>query len=341
MPDQEDSKINSGTPNTEAPELEDVGIREYLSYYFPDLEKEKLDAYEYIEQNCPEKLFPPLAQDEEIPIEKYTAIHSRIHKEMTKQILSKSWDVLVEKSGMFGGKTSSSFDLADKLERMGYSVKICIADVMGEDFITGRSYQDGPKERKADRYGKMFPKIELPPKEYFVRDEKGKLRKVHNEKRVVILDEFSFLDNESIKRFVQKCREENVKVILTGLDKNYLGETLAPFENLHSIIGNYKEVECKSFVPGLDDDEPTGDSTIRYINIGGKQIIDLGILPLVVSKEEENKYGKKIVTYAACRKEMTAKYIFANLPHLWKHISDHSNKNEVKQGKRLDHLQSM
>ena len=260
---------------------------------------------------------------------------------MAEQILNKSWAVLVEKSGMFGGKTSLSFELADSLEQMGYSVKIFIADRMGEDFITGRSYQKGSKERKATRYGNTFRKIKLPPKEYFVRDENGKLRKVHNDKRAVILDEFSFLDEKDIKRFVQKCRRENVKVILTGLNRNYLGETLAPFKNLHSIIGNYKEVECKSFVPGIDGDEPTGDASIRYINIGGKKIIDLGLLPLVVSKEEENQSGEKIVTYAAAKLSMTATYIFREIPPLWKCISDHSKANEIIQNKRVEHLMEL
>ena len=41
MPDQEEIT----TPNQEAPELEEVGIREFVKHYFPDASEELLDAY--------------------------------------------------------------------------------------------------------------------------------------------------------------------------------------------------------------------------------------------------------------------------------------------------------
>jgi hypothetical protein len=55
------------------------------------------------------------------------------------ELVKEEWDVLVLESGMYGGKTSLSYEILDELRAMGYSIEIFISDVMGEDFVTARS----------------------------------------------------------------------------------------------------------------------------------------------------------------------------------------------------------
>jgi thymidine kinase len=343
MPEENQQEPVAEQKDTNTPDIEKDGIRTFIEYYFPELiEEHILEAYENIEQTDGGKLFPPYPENAEIPIDKYSAIHRQIHKQLSKDIVNSDWEVLVLESGMFGGKSSLGFDILKRLKERGYSTGLFISAVMGEDFVTARSYPDGEQIRKAVRYGKDaeekdFKKIPLPPKEYYIHNEQGKLVKIHNEKRVVLLDEFSFADEESLHKYMQKCHKEHVKVILTGLNTNYLGDTLEPFKHLDRIIGKakYKRVECKSFVPGIDNDEPTGTKTVRYLNIGGRWILDLGISKLVTSKEEINKSGKHIALYRPGTEEMTVVYLLRKYPGILNRILHPTEEGKERQEKRF------
>jgi hypothetical protein len=317
-----EDKVPQESHKTNIPDIEKDGIRKFLEYHFPHIEEEYLNAYEYLCLTFPDKLFPPYSKDEDLPIEEYTNIHSKIHKKQAVELVKEEWDVLVLESGMYGGKTSLSYEILDELRAMGYSIEIFISDVMGEDFVTARSYQDGDKERKAKRYGEKYRDIQLPE---------------NTDKRVVLLDEFSFLDIPSIKNFVQYCRENNVKVILTGLNRNHQGVELPVFKDLKGIIGEYVSQECLSFVPGRDTTQiPTGTHTARYINVGGREILDLGILPEVVSKEEKNRSGEYIERYIPAKEDMTAVCIFKNRPELIEPLLNPTAELKKSQNNRLE-----
>lgn len=272
------------------PEMIDVVT--FLEKKFNNLSPETLSIYTQIQTNSPEILFPTDIDLPEEIISEFTQKHQAIYKPLSDKIvedvLNGDSDVTVIGSGMYGGKSTLSFYVLDKLEALGYTTEIYIADVMDEDFVTARSYPGEGKKRPAIKYG-SGTKLDLPK----------------SENSIVMLDEFSFLDLDSVNKFVCECKEKGIKVILLGLNTNYLGDNLPVFNNLNKVVGNHKLVECKSFVPGEENDRATGTKTRRFININGNWILDMGVLPLVVSKELT-----KIVHYSAATEEQTFKVMF-------------------------------
>ena len=297
-----------------------IDVIELLNQNFPNLTSEILEVYRHIQETDPTILFPSDIDTEKLPIDTYTIRHQYMYDKQSDEVVDKDWEVLVIGSGMYGGKSTLSFYILDKFSSIEFDTKIYIAEVMGENYVTARSYPGENKLRLATRYGKDSKELNLP---------KGK-------NSIVILDEFSFLDLESIKSFVEDCRKNNVKVILTGLNTNYLGDNLPVFNQLHKIVGKHKLVECKSFVPGIDINIPTGSKTTRFVNINGIWIKDFGILPLVVSKEY-----KEIVHYSAATEEQTFKNIFRNKFDLLNHVLHPSKALVDTQKARLRQLIDM
>jgi hypothetical protein len=150
-----------------------------------------------------------------------------------------------------------------------------------------------------------------------------------------MLDEFSFLPNlEDVKRFVDKCREKNIKVILLGLDSNYLGEELKAFTKLEETVGEHSLIRCKSFVPRTDtDDKPTGTKTIRFLKVGDYWIRDFGVLDLVVSKELE-----KFICYCTATEAEASINILKHLRDHVEYILHPSKELERDQKARTDAL---
>jgi hypothetical protein len=190
------------------------------------------------------------------------------------------WDNLVFRSGMYGGKTSFVFTLLDKLERgKGINNTLLVADVMDENSITGRGYIGGSKRREALRFGQ----------ESF-KSQKDVDTLVSKCDEVVVLDEYTFLESTVINSLVNSCERFNKKLILLGLDTNAFGEELPIFKDTHFKTtlkkGSTRVVECNSYID-IYDEKPSGLGSIRYFKIPKTQMwaLDLGILPLVISKE--------------------------------------------------------
>jgi thymidine kinase len=276
-----------------------------------------LDAYEYLENTQPEIL---VLNDEDVSpsseqLSHFTAFHSHAYMEKARELSENSWEVLAVGSGMYGGKSTLSFYLLDFLEQKGYKPLVSIADVMGEDYVTGRSYTGpGNVVRMAERIG-----IE----HNFDISENGK--------RVILLDEFSFLPFPIVENFINKCKERNIKVILTGLNSNYLGQPLDTFQKARELID--VEEECYSFIPGQRFEEPIGTSTVRYVRINGQWVFDMGILPLVVSKEKTD-----IVHYSPATYEQTVSGIFKGIPTIRDFILHPSGQLKSNQEIRLEAL---
>jgi hypothetical protein len=190
------------------------------------------------------------------------------------------WDNLVFRSGMYGGKTSFVFTLLDKLEReKSVSNTLLVADVMDENSITGRGYIGGSKRREALRFGLDN-----------YRSQKGVDSLVSECNEVVVLDEYTFLESTVVNSLVSSCERFNKKLILLGLDTNAFGEELPIFKDLHfkKLLkrDSTRVIDCNSYID-INDEKPSGLGSIRYFKIPNTQMwaLDLGILPLVISKE--------------------------------------------------------
>ena len=312
-----------------SPELEQkdfqekIDVVELLESRFNNIPENIFGIYRYVQVIAPETLYPTDRNISEDELRHFTTLHQNIYEpqsdEIVKQIVEGKSDVTVIGSGMYGGKSTLSFYILDKLKELEYETQIYIADVMNEDHVTGRSYQEGNVKRKAIRCGESNMDIELPK----------------SDKSVVILDEFSFFPSLDIaKEFVRKCRENDTKVILLGLNTNYLGDNLDIFNHLEETVGQHNLIKLKSFVPGLDTDIPTGTKTTRFVNVRGHWIKDFGILPLVVSKEL-----KRIVHYSAAKEEQTFEHLLRERKSLQQYVLQPNATLKYTQGVRLQQLE--
>lgn len=278
-----------------------------------DIDSETLEIYSLLQKEYGEILF---RNDLDVPKEKldfYTSMHFEIYNQKADEIFRNLPSSLVLSSGMFGGKTTLSFLLCDKFLSKGKKVEMLIADVMGENYITARSYK-GCQKKPAKRFGKLTNYVEI------IKE----LEKSDTD--VVFLDEFSFLDVEIVEDLQKMCSKNNKNLILTGLSRSYLGEPLPAFKEDSKILENSNVEQCFSFVTGFCEREPLGTSTVRYVNIFGNWVLDFGLLPLVVSKEKTN-----VVRYAPAMYEHTAVSILSDKRELLEKILKPSEKKLKRQ----------
>ena len=287
-----------------------------------DVDSDILEIYAVLEEKCPEILMPENLDVSEEKIEEFTAKHYEIYSKQADSILSNPLpSSLILSSGMFGGKTTLSFFLLDGLVNQKKKVEVLIADVMGEDYVTARSYKGG-RRYDATRFGFMT--------DYELTME----RLASNGTEVVVFDEFSFLDVQIVEELQELCQKTGKKLILTGLNSSYLGMPLPAFHEDSKILQNSKEEKCYSFVCGFWEDEPLGTSTIRYVKLNDRWILDVGLLPLVVSKEKV-----KIVKYAPGMEEHTAVHMLQNYQYLLNKVLDPSRERVFKQENLLARLE--
>ena len=261
------------------------------------------EAYDYLFANDPSVLLPPGEVSKEA-LTRYRQKHGEIYREEATTWIEEEPQVTIIQSGMFGGKTTLAFNLEDRLKEKGLHVTNLIAYVMGEDYVTGRSYSADPKKNKrpAIKFGD--------PTTY--TEEISQL--MSGDSDYLVLDEFSFLpDMQVVQALILACIKNGKGIVLTGLDTNYLGYPLPPFQENGFVkdLTTAKKLYCKSFVPGICEDIPLGTNTIRYAYIDGKWILDIGIYPTVVSKEHN-----QVVRYAPAMKSQTASHIFRDDPYL-------------------------
>ncbi len=243
----------------------------------------------------------------------YTRKHYEIYSIKADKILKNLPQCLVLSSGMFGGKTTLSFLICEKLQKEGKKVEMLIADVVGENYITARSSKRFQK-KSAKRFGQLT--------KYKKTIENLAAKDID----VILLDEFSFLDIKIIQDLQEMCLSSGKTLILTGLSSSYLGEPLPVFKEKSNIFENAQIEECFSFVPGFCEEEPLGRNTIRYLKINGKWVLDFGLLPLIVSKEKAH-----IVHYAPAMYEHTAVYILKDEKELLNSIIFPSRERIFKQ----------
>jgi hypothetical protein len=280
------------------------------------IEDEKiLTAYQFLAQSNPDLLFLEERHLEptEEQLDYYTSWHSDRYKEMADKLVGEDdWDTLVIGSGMFGGKSTLSFEILDRYKEQGYDTVVSIADIMPDNYVTARSYQGEKRKRRALKYPSE--------KEYLEKN-------IQTQKPfVVLLDEFSFFPNlEPLDDLLEYIKGHRARLLLTGLDSNYLGESLDIY--LQTVENNHCRIEnLKSFIPSIESKTPIGTHTIRYVKINDMWTYDMGILPLVVSKEEEF-----LVHYCPATFDMTFVYNFKDMPEIRDYILFPSEELEKEQ----------
>lgn len=272
-----------------------------------------LEIYSILEKDYSEVLYRENFDVSKEKLDYYTQRHCEIYSKKSEEIFENFPRCLILSSGMFGGKTTLSFLLCEKFEREGKRVEMLIADVVGEDYITARSYR-GSQKKSAKRFGHLT--------EY----KKTIENLSESEVDVILLDEFSFLDVKIIEDLQEMCFANDKKLILTGLSSSYLGKLLPAFEEGSKILKNAQIEECFSFVPGFCEQEPLGRNTVRYLRINNNWVLDFGLLPLVISKEKTH-----IVHYTPAMYEHTAVSILKGNEELLDSILCPSKKMVLKQ----------
>lgn len=305
--------------NEEA-EIKKDGVTSFLCEEIPDIDDEVLEIYDVLEKEASGSLFVEHIDVCQEKLNFYAQKHFEIYSERAKALIENLPSSLVLSSGMFGGKTTFAFLLDDYLKEKGCRTEMLIADVMGEDYITARSYLKNQK-RSATRFG-------------LDTDYQKTIENLKNSDiEVIFLDEFSFLDTNVVEDLQEMCFEEDRKLILTGLNCNYLGEELPAFRQDSTILNNSLVEKCFSFVPNLCEDKPVGSNTIRYVKISNQWVLDAGLLPIVVSKENSH-----VVHYGSALYQQTPKGILEDSPEIFEKVLCPSNQRVVNQENLLKTL---
>lgn len=285
-----------------------------------------IEAYEIIAESHPELLFPTTFEIESSKLENFRQAHGAMYHKQAQEIASNISQFGVIYSGMFGGKTTLAFEIEDALQEKGLKVFNAIAECMGESYVTARSYLHGDTQRKAFRFGG----------ENYLEQIKQLMKKNCD---YIFLDEFSFIiPTDPVLELIEACKKANKGLLLTGLDTNFLGDEFPIFQENSPILTNPKiqKHPCKSFVSGICEEVPQGTNSIRYAYVdtgnGCKRwMYDLGIYPLVVSKEHSH-----IVHYIPAMEEHSARYLLRDNPELQNSILHPTIEEETARHRLLE-----
>lgn len=173
-------------------------------------------------------------------------------------------------SGMFGGKSTLAHLITNHFKKENFEIINLIPDFMvpnSSGFISLRTLN-----QQVD--AKTYP-----------RDFNSILKSLEESKKYIIhFDECTFLNSDLISDFLREMStRSNVKIIFTGLNRDYLGINLPAYEILSKNCS--KIVECKSYVSGFDSDGNIGTHTIRYIKINDRWLLDFGFARKIIPKE--------------------------------------------------------
>jgi thymidine kinase len=220
---------------------------------------------------CFETLFNPKVLNEE-EVSKCRVEHGRIYSEMAVNIAERMHQQNIPnyilESGMYAGKSTLAFKITEELrKRYGYNVFRIVPFFMKENFVEvrGEEGQNGQKSHRA--YADMIHPSDWEGK---VNDI---IKQCNGANGVVHFDEYSWMDPAIIDQIVQKLNSHGIKVILAGLDSDYLGNPAPGYkfavQNYYSPELNNKD-QCKSF-DGTHDfskaEAPQGTMTARYLRL--------------------------------------------------------------------------
>jgi hypothetical protein len=281
-------------------EMEIVANYQERAGFPPELIKEYRQMYlDYYEASQGNPNFPPVVLKEEgddkldeDTLSVFTQGHTLFYGKEILGLLDEidSWDVTILRSGMFGGKSTVGMELSQLLLKSDrIKTALYIAAQMGEKVIISRAWKRKNPRRRAKPFGS-----------YSNEERSGKIREILNgDAQVILVDEYTFTNTADVVELLKQAKDfPEKKVVLLGLDTNYLGIELDIFKDDY-----FKQVQqdprtriifCRSYIknggrPRLQN--PQGQGTIRYINVGSKEnptyVLDLGLGRLVISKEKE------------------------------------------------------
>jgi hypothetical protein len=257
--------------------------------YFNDLSKQGIAAMIQtglekgnIEEVMEVIFYPSEPSNERLEV--YKARHREMYEIRSVDIadeLEANSDIVILRSGMYGGKSTLATETLKRLEERGYTNSVIIAGILGDDFTTARCYDGDDGVLEAE----MVLKDTIESIKTNILSDKG-----DNENHVVYFDEFSFEDGNLVQEIVDFCGERNIKLIMAGLDTDYLGRELPTMTRFCQSEKTHIEY-CNSFTIHQDDYEngdPIGSHTARYVRLPeGGYVLDVASFPLAVSKTEE------------------------------------------------------
>ncbi len=294
------------TPSFESPELRNLpkSIQEKLQQLIlnPWLDRAGLTALikfavylsgkNISENEINRILFNPTIPSQD-DISQYRIRHTKLYSvkapQIAREITRNDQKVFCITSGMYAGKSTLAGEVCKRLEQQGIHVVRAVPHFMGKH-ITQRGKVPGEDDTTG---ADGFVTTDALPLDPGNPDEFFNQANIPTDKlSVIYLDEFSFLDPESLRAFISRVQTAYplAKFLLVGLNTNTFGKPLEGYEA--ALKYNPELIQCNSFVPGEETTEvngekiPTGTMTIRYLRLpDGSMVLDTGFLPVVVPKE--------------------------------------------------------
>lgn len=230
-------------------------------------------------------LFDPQIASQE-SIEKFRKWHKGRHlvnaPPFANALFNVPGQIVLLKSGMYGGKSTLADIICSNLEAVEFKRFSLVPDVMDENLVTMRGKkgygESRDHQREAIKIGEnnwqqVISQIE---QEMSLEDDPTEA--------IIHFDEYSFLPAKLVQEIVKTFRNKGYRILLAGLDTDYLGRQLPAYEAL-SRSARYT-YSCMSYIHDQDgmSPEPEGSMTIRHIMIDGQWILDLGFAKLVIPK---------------------------------------------------------
>lgn len=273
-------------------------LRQHYSQMYIDYYLDSSRSNEY-----PALISNPIQVDEKT-LDRFSYGHSLLYSSYLLTLVSEygNWNNAVHIGPMYSGKSTFGLRLVEDLKRYhGVDTAIYITGAMEETYITSRARIENP-QRKAMPFGG-----------YSEEGRQIEIQKIlERPEEAILLDEYTFANTMDVVELIRAANSPkyNKKLILLGLNTNYLGIDLDIFDSWYfkRILGDErtKQVPGHSYLPEDKSphlEKPRGEGTIRYINIGDAlrplYLLDLGIGKLIISKE------KDYILYKASRRRLT------------------------------------
>lgn len=222
---------------------------------------------------------PQIASKEDV--DRFRVGHEEIYSYAALELIETlrvPGSVLQLESGMYGGKSTLAEIITDLLVQEGYKSFTLVPDFMEEEIVTirGKSGVNGKNhEIPAIQVGENWPEV---------------LRMIENSandnKVVVHFDEYSFMSAEMVDRILTDLVSRGYRVILAGLDTDFMGRKLEGF-SIGEKFAQGNMYTCNSYVfeqtRARELGSPQGRMTTRHIKINNNWVIDL-FAPVVIPK---------------------------------------------------------
>lgn len=208
--------------------------------------------------------YPKFADDQDKEL--YGKQHLEVYQPEIENIVNwarsvKGYQVYTIESGMFGGKSTLSFEAIKRLEAEGIKVFTCVG--LPQEELMSRNHPEKMKCRRVtetslnnpyeDAEGNLKPSIKDQMTEFAKENPNG----------VVYLDEFSFMAESVHEDFRAHVENLGLKLLQTGLSHDALNRPLSLATRYFKYGVSDRTFQCRSFVKN-DNGAMVGTRTMRF-----------------------------------------------------------------------------